>query len=139
MIGSGAGEQLNGNANNNVIFAAKGQDTLSGGGGDDLFFFEETSDGVDIITDFNQSGNDKIVLTKILADELSFYSGNDPIADGYLVLAEINHPSLGTSTFVQLDFDAGDESSPTDLGHKDLAFLPGVSAASLSLSDDFIL
>ena len=138
-IGSDASDNLTGDSSNNVFAGYKGQDTLSGGAGDDKFLFNETSDGLDIITDFNQSGNDKIVLTQIFANELSSYTGTDPIADGHLVLTEINHPTLGASTFVQIDFDAGDESSPTDLLHKDIAFLSGVSASSLNLTDDFVI
>ena len=139
VIGSALADSLTGDANPNVIAGLKGQDTLSGGAGDDLFFFNETSDGLDLLPDFNQFGNDKLVLTQIFATELSSYTGNDPFADGYLVLTPINHPTLGSSTLVQIDFDAGDESSPADLFHKDIAFLPGVDAASLSLANDFIL
>jgi protocatechuate 3,4-dioxygenase beta subunit len=101
-----------------LITANKGQDTLTGGGGDDCFFFNETSDGIDIITDF-ETGEDQIVLTDIFDDELSSYSGSDPIGDGYVVLAD--YGSVGT--MVQIDFDAGGPLLP-----KDIAFLQGVSS-----------
>ncbi|MDJ0691115.1 MAG: SdrD B-like domain-containing protein [Xenococcaceae cyanobacterium MO_188.B32] len=137
-VGTDSSDSLTGTTSADFIIGNKGQDTLSGGDGNDQYFFNETSDGVDIITDFNQSGDDKIVLTQIFANELSSYSGTNPIDDGYLVLTQITHPTLGASTFVQIDFDAGTGASE-GLYHKDIAFLPGVAATSLSLTNDFII
>ncbi len=122
-------EEISGTAGNDFIIGGKGQDTLTGNGGDDLFYFNETSESVDIITDFNDG--DRIVLTQILDNELSSYTGNDPIGDGYVVIDD--QGSVGTT--IQIDFDAGNESTPTDLFHKDLVFLQGVAAASIDSSD----
>ena len=98
-----------------TIAGYKGQDTITGGEGNDNFFYSETSDGVDIITDFN-SEKDRIILTQILEDEVE-YTGTDAIADGYVVIEQ--YDSVGT--MIQIDFDAGGELLP-----KDVVFLDGV-------------
>ena len=120
------------------IIANKGEDTLTGAGGNDCYYFNETSDGLDSITDFTPA-EDKIVLSNILANEVG-YAGSDPFGDGYVELLGFNHPTYGASTIVQIDFDAGNESDPTtDLYHKDLVFLRGVDVNSLDISRDFII
>lgn len=128
LNGTEVSEILVGTADNDFITGYKGQDTLTGGGGNDSFYFNETSESVDIITDFNDG--DRIVLSQILDNEVG-YNGTDPIGDGYVVID--NQGSVGT--MIQIDFDAGNESTPTDLFHKDLVFLQGVAAASIDSSD----
>ena len=108
------------------IAGYKGQDTLTGGDGKDCFLFNETSDGVDIITDFT-SGEDQIILTQILNDELG-YAGNDPIGDGHVVIADYD----AAGTMVQIDFDG-----TGDLLPKDVVFLDGVSNLDANAGNDF--
>ena len=117
-----------------LIIANKGEDTLTGAAGDDCYYFNETSDGVDTITDFVPA-SDQIDLSNILANEVTAYTGGDPFAQGYVELTEFTHPVSGiTSTIVQIDFDAGN-----DLYPKDVVVLQGVTLDSLDTSRDFII
>ena len=79
----------------------------------------ETSEGVDIITDFDLT-NDKIDFTKILDREVG-YSGTNPIADGYVVPTPIG--SRGTMIKVNFDLDDG-------INPKSVVFLAGVTDAN---------
>lgn len=74
-----------------------GSDLLRGGLGTDQFVYARWPDVGDTIKDF-KLGEDKIVLSELM-DNLG-YSGNNPIADGYLRLVQ---SSRGTS--VQVDPD----------------------------------
>jgi hypothetical protein len=129
--GTRSPEVTNGTPGNDLIIAGKGEDTLTGGAGNDTYFFNETSEGVDTITDFAK-GQDKIDISKILADEVN-YTGSNPLGDGYLKLVEFTHPnpSIGDSTIVQIDFNPLDTVYP-----KDIAFLENVTGIT---SADFII
>ncbi|MEY2855869.1 MAG: hypothetical protein RLZZ74_178, partial [Cyanobacteriota bacterium] len=116
VLGTASPDVLMGTPIGENIAGYKGQDTLTGGGGRDRFIYTETSDGVDIITDF-MTGEDQIDLSQIINDELG-YTGSDPIADGYVVIAK--YGSVGS--MIQIDFDAGGELVP-----KDVVFLEEVS------------
>ena len=116
LIGTSVGETISG---------YKGQDTLTGGAGNDEFIYTETSDGVDIITDFT-TGEDRIDLSQIMSEELG-YSGSDPIADGLVVIEK--YGSAGT--MIQIDFDDNGELLP-----KDVVFLDGVT--DIDTNTDFI-
>ncbi|VEP18070.1 hypothetical protein H1P_6840001 [Hyella patelloides LEGE 07179] len=129
VTGSGSPETLTGTANDDLITGGKGEDTLTGGAGKDCYYFNETSEGIDTITDFTV-GEDKIDISNILATEVG-YAGSDPFGDNYVELVEFNHPTLGNSTIVQIDFDPADSVYP-----KDIAFLEGVTGVT---SADFII
>ena len=124
LKGTNSPDALTGGTGNDLIIAGKGEDTLTGGAGNDIYFFNETSEGVDTITDFAK-GQDKIDISNILANEVG-YTGSDPIGDGYLKLV-----SLGASTIVQIDFNPADAVYP-----KDIAFLEGVTGVTAT---DFII
>ena len=121
--GSASPNNLIGTDGDDDIAGYKGQDTLTGGAGSDRFLYNETSDGVDIITDFT-SGEDEIVLTRILEDELN-YTGNNPIEDGLVVIE-----SSSVGTMIQIDFDADGDLLP-----KDVVFLDGVSSDEINADD----
>ncbi|MGL5941555.1 MAG: SdrD B-like domain-containing protein, partial [Waterburya sp.] len=124
--GTASPDNIVGTSIDEIIAGYKGQDTLTGGDGKDSFFYNETSDGVDIITDFT-SGEDQIILTQILTEELN-YTGNDPIADGYIVIEDYG----AVGTMIQIDFDA-----TNDLLPKDVVFLQGVSNLDTNPENDF--
>ncbi len=134
VTGTDSAEVINATTGADLIIAHKGEDTLTGGAGRDAYFFNETSDGVDTITDFVPT-QDQIDLSNILATEVTAYTGGDPFAQGFVELTEFTHPLSGiTSTLVQIDFDAGNELYP-----KDLVVLQGVPLSSLDSSRDFII
>ncbi|MGL5796039.1 MAG: M10 family metallopeptidase C-terminal domain-containing protein, partial [Waterburya sp.] len=124
--GTASPDNIVGTSTDETIAGYKGQDTLTGGSGKDSFFYNETSDGVDIITDFS-SGEDQIILTQILTEELN-YTGNNPIADGYVVIEDYG----AVGTMIQIDFD-----TTNDLLPKDVVFLQGVSNLDANAENDF--
>ena len=123
--GTASPDLLVGTSTGDKISGYKGQDTLTGGAGRDEFFYTETSDGIDIITDFT-TGEDQIDLSQIIDEELT-YTGSDPIADGLVVIE--NYGSAGT--MIQIDFDSNGELLP-----KDVVFLDGVD--DINPDTDFI-
>ena len=126
--GTAVPDALEGTAMGDAISGYKGQDTLTGGDGDDRFIYTETSDGVDIITDFTP-GSDLIDLSQIIDEELAI-SSSDPIGDGYVVLDDYG----AVGTMIQVDFDNSGE-----LFAKDVVFLDGVSATDINPDTDLIL
>ncbi|MEL7079262.1 MAG: SdrD B-like domain-containing protein, partial [Cyanobacteria bacterium J06582_2] len=114
--GTASPDLLVGTAIGDAIAGYKGQDTLTGGDGNDRFIYTETSDGVDIITDFT-TGEDQIDLRPIMNQELG-YTGTDAIADGLVVIEE--YDSVGS--MIQVDFDGAGDLLP-----KDVVFLDGVT------------
>ncbi|MEO1340256.1 MAG: SdrD B-like domain-containing protein, partial [Cyanobacteria bacterium J06635_13] len=114
--GTASPDLLVGTAMGDAIAGYKGQDTLTGGDGNDRFIYTETSDGVDIITDFT-TGEDQIDLRGIMNQELG-YTGTDAIADGLVVIEE--YDSVGS--MIQVDFDGAGDLLP-----KDVVFLDGVT------------
>jgi hypothetical protein len=99
--GTNVSETLSGGSGDETIAGYKGQDTLTGGGGSDTYFFNETSEGVDVITDFNDAGSDKVDLRQILANEVPAANSTNLFTDGYVLFNQ--YDSLGT--MVQVDFD----------------------------------
>ncbi|MEM8828799.1 MAG: SdrD B-like domain-containing protein [Cyanobacteria bacterium P01_G01_bin.19] len=122
--GTSTSETLSGTAGNDVIAGFKGEDTLTGGTGNDTFFYNETSDGVDIIKDFT-SGEDKIDLTQILANETSYTSGN-PFDQGFAKV--VDYPLGGA--MVQIDFDG---SGGNDLA-KSFVLIDNLTAAGVDIT-----
>jgi len=124
--GTPSPETIIGTSQNDNINGYRGQDTLTGGAGQDCFHFNETQNGIDIITDFT-SGEDHVVLTQILEDEIG-YTGGDPIGDGHVIV--VDYGSVGTS--VQIDIDG-----PNGLLPVDVAFLDGVSNLDADVNNNF--
>ena len=116
LAGTASPDNLSGTSADEIIAGFKGRDTLTGGGGSDIFFMNETSEGVDIITDFDLS-DDKLDFTNILNEEVE-YVGTDPIADGYIVPTPIG----SRGTMIQVNFDLNDNINP-----KNVIFLAGVT------------
>ena len=125
--GTASPDVLIGTSISETISGYKGQDTLTGGGGSDKFVYTETSDGIDIITDFTP-GKDRIDLSQIMSEEPS-YAGSDPIGDSFVVLD--SYDSVGT--MIQIDFDNNGE-----LLAKDVVFLEGVDADNINPDTDLI-
>lgn len=118
--GTEVSETLTATSSNDFITGYKGQDTLSGNGGNDTFYFTETSDGVDIITDFNDG--DKLDFRAIVTNELS---GNSNPFPSY-----VKAISFGSHTMIQVDFDASGSLIP-----KDVVLLENVLSNTIDATD----
>jgi hypothetical protein len=114
-------EVLTGTSNEDIITGDEGQDTLTGGAGEDQFFYSKTSDGVDIITDFNTNG-DLLDFRAIVANELNNVS--NPFG------SYVKAVSLGSHTMIQVDFDASGSLYP-----KDVVLLQNVDFNTINASD----
>ena len=90
-------DQLFGGVGDDLLKGGPGDDILAGGLGADRFAFTDANDGIDTITDFDQSEGDLIDLSAIFEDaDLSGGLG------GFVTLNE-----AGGDTFVQVDADGG--------------------------------
>ena len=63
LIGGTGNDTLNGGSQNDTLIGGDGNDTLTGGSGVDQFVYNNSSEGVDSITDFGVGGADVIVLS----------------------------------------------------------------------------
>jgi VCBS repeat-containing protein len=64
IIATNGTEALNGNDGNDVLIGNSGSHVMAGGSGNDAFAFQSTSDGLGIITDFNNTTeSDHIVIS----------------------------------------------------------------------------
>lgn len=62
LLGGAGDDRVNGGVGDDFIFGGLGQDTLTGGPGADRFFISSFSADVSVITDFNASEGDWLVL-----------------------------------------------------------------------------
>ena len=126
LNGNNYSEALVGTTANEVITGLKGQDTLTGGDGDDCFLYNETSDGIDIITDFDPTDGDLLDFRGIADGELSGVTITDNLFDdGY-----INAVTFGTGVMIQVDEDGVD-----DQYDKNVVLLANVSVGDIDASD----
>lgn len=63
LMGGDGNDRLIGGTGNDILVGDVGNDTLTGGAGFDQFMFNSPREGVDTITDFNQSQGDKILIS----------------------------------------------------------------------------
>jgi Ca2+-binding RTX toxin-like protein len=63
LLGGTGDDSLHGGGQNDTLIGGDGNDTLTGGGGVDQFVYNNSSEGVDSITDFGFGGADAIVLS----------------------------------------------------------------------------
>jgi hypothetical protein len=110
---------------NDTFYASQGLDTLTGGAGADLFVFNREPWAPDHITDF-QVGTDKLDLTSLF--QQAGYSGSDPVADGYIVLADDGNGG----TIVRFDHDGP---GPNPQYPNTIIDLEGVSPSGLTWNE----
>ena len=118
-------------AGNDFVTAGAGQDTLTGGEGDDCYHFNITSDGIDVITDFGDNGNDKLDFSNIFNDELSSLNipaNSNPYDTGY-----VEAIVFGTGVMIQVDSDPND--SGDDPLNKSVVLLRNTSVSDIDATD----
>jgi Ca2+-binding RTX toxin-like protein len=130
IYGGSGNDIIGGNDGDDVIIGGYGADTLTGGGGNDTFKFLSLRDTNDIITDFNDAGDDTFDFSAIdsgngvdgvfawggqqtgavvVAHGITWYqSGGDVVVladtNGVLTSAEFAVTLTGTTTLAQADF-----------------------------------
>lgn len=62
LVGQAGSDRLDGGPGFDTLIGGAGNDVLSGGGGADRYAYNERGEGVDRITDFNRSQNDKLTF-----------------------------------------------------------------------------
>ena len=77
LIGSNGSEALDGGAGNDILIGNSGSHVLTGGAGNDVFAFEQTTDGPNTITDFNNTTE----MDLIAVSAAGFGSGLTPGMD----------------------------------------------------------
>jgi Ca2+-binding RTX toxin-like protein len=113
MTSNDIASTLIGGSGNDTLIAGHSANTLTGNGGADIFVFNDQPWNAGQITDFTP-GTDKIDLSALLV--AAEYSGSDPIADGYVILASDGH----SNTSVYFDPHSASQSWPaliTTLDH----------------------
>ena len=132
VTGTGGSELIDGSysdpttTGDDIITGGAGQDTLTGNGGDDTYHFNQTSDGVDVITDFNNG--DLLDLSDLFDTGGELEGISNPF--GTYVNAVSYGSGTNVGTMIQIDVD------PTDsVFDKDLVFLRGVAVGTIDASD----
>jgi Ca2+-binding RTX toxin-like protein len=104
LKGTDLDDRMYGNGGNDFLYASNGRDVLTGGVGNDTFRFAKVSQSPngskrDVITDFDDAGNDVISLSALSSDVLTWrgkhgFSGTDQVrindVAGPHVMVEVN-------------------------------------------------
>ncbi|MDA8635723.1 Ig-like domain-containing protein, partial [Rhodobacteraceae bacterium] len=92
LTGKGEADFLFGGADGDTLRARGGDDTLSGGTGADTFTFESSGNGLDTITDFDDTQSDVLDLDAIITGGL-YNSGTavDATANNAIALASVDN------------------------------------------------
>ena len=104
LAGSSGRDTLSGGPGKDILYGGSAADLLTGGYGSDVFRYASPSDsrhssGVDLITDFRSSENDKIDLRLIDGGNGTFIGSN--AFNG--IAGEVNYRIRGGNTFVSAD------------------------------------
>lgn len=106
IIDDNADNVLRGMGGNDLLVASGGNDTLRGDAGRDTFEFRGTAFGFDVITDFDQSANEKIKIAAAsgLGDLTILQDGTDAIirlnANSEIRLLGMDSSLLGSGDFL---------------------------------------
>ena len=96
--GNALANKIFGNAGANQLTGGLGRDALTGGGGADRFIYKTAADSsgatVDVITDFDDAGNDVINLAAIAPGGLSFIGTAAFTASGQVRIRDLAGPHL---------------------------------------------
>jgi len=121
--GSHFADRLIGNNLGNGFFGAGGDDTITGGGGDDMFEFNDTSEGIDTITDFQLGkGGDFLQIVDVLEAPDGVIVNEENVNDFARIL------SIGGNSHFQVNVDGAGDDWTT------IAILQGVNSFGLTAS-----
>jgi arylsulfatase A-like enzyme len=76
LDGGDGNDTIDGGGSNDTLDGGSGSDSMTGGAGADRFVFRPGEAGVDIITDFDGGGGDKIDLSTFAAGSVVTFAGN---------------------------------------------------------------
>ncbi len=107
LLGSTHDDQLTGDAQQNFLYGDGGRDILFGGAGADMFIFLAGSD-IDILGDFSQAENDRILLDSSLALDFDDLLAQGADVSGGTVFSFTPETSLGIAGFTLTEFTADD-------------------------------
>ncbi|MEH2072511.1 MAG: hypothetical protein V7K47_30910 [Nostoc sp.] len=105
--GLSGNDSLRGGTGNDTLIGGAGDDLLTGGGGVDSFLYNTNADfnsatiGIDTITDFNHSQNDKIVLDKTTFSAITSAAGT-----GFTNASDFEITSLGALSSAVIVYDS---------------------------------
>src|SRR5690606_32510276 len=111
--GKGA-DILSGLGGNDRLIGGAGKDTMTGGGGNDVFVFGKLSDSgkgakADVITDFDDSGNDKIDLSALFGPKMKYMHDGAFTGLGQVRINDVAGPDLivqvNTTGSLDADFE----------------------------------
>jgi Ca2+-binding RTX toxin-like protein len=109
ITGGDGSNILSGLAGNDTLNGGPGNDTLTGGFGTNQFLFDTplSAAGVDIITDFYVSWNDKILLDKSVFQALETVAGNPLLAEDYSIIDvdELIEPLVAADSFSEIVYN----------------------------------
>lgn len=132
ITGGAGNDTINAGAGNDTIDGGADQDSLTGGAGDDIFKFSALTDSNialrDIITDFDQSGNDTINVNGIFGGVGNFIGVGVFNSTG---INEIRAEQSGADTLIQLDMGG--------TGSIDMEFVMSNVLATSLVAGDFQL
>jgi hypothetical protein len=97
MEGHEGRDTLDAGPGDDILIGGPGSDTLTGGAGRDYFVYTNINERTDRITDFTP--NEDLLDLRGLFNSMG-YTGTDPIADGYLLIA-----ASGSGSSVRIDVD----------------------------------
>jgi Ca2+-binding RTX toxin-like protein len=124
-------DTVDGGAGSDTIAGGAGKDSLTGGGGNDVFLYAAAGDSrggsIDIITDFDRAGNDRINLEDIFGGTLKF-RGEKAFKAAGQVRVEVK----GDGVAVKVNLDSNKATVELEIQ------LAGTSISTVT-SDDFFL
>jgi VCBS repeat-containing protein len=124
LIGNNGSEALNGGGGNDILIGNAGSHVLTGGSGDDIFAFQQTTDGPNTITDFNNvTAHDTVAIA---ASGFGLTPGQDPSTvfessdDDQFIFANFHYDNANQTLYYSPD---GTTASATVVAQ----FQPGVA------------
>lgn len=131
LLGGLGTDSMDGAAGNDSLTGGMGADTLTGGSQNDQFIYNATDEGIDIITDFNNPGNDKLAFRSTAFGNLTSLNATNLFVNATGTGGAGTNPQfIFNTTTKALVYDSNGSAAGNSFG---IATLNGV--ATLSASD----